>query len=126
MAKNCTQRFCIAGSGLALNRHTLSFMTSQEIQLYTSVFMVIIEFTAHLSKEIGNQIFIYSTFISKQVAFQNIRLRSIFKHRYQKSDIHHVNLELALYPVPIKRQFRNFNIITSFYNTGILYPLKTS
>lgn len=65
---NGAQRFCIAIFGLAFYGRAFGFITDDEIQFESTVFVIIVKFASHLAKYVRQEIFEYGTFVGKQVA----------------------------------------------------------
>lgn len=80
MPQNGFCAFGIAGVGLDFYRYTFSVITNQKIHLQPAVFMKVIELSAHFVKDIRNQIFKDSSFVSIEIALKNVILCAVFQH----------------------------------------------
>ena len=78
--KNGFQGLGVAGSGFAFHERTLILVAYHEIYFDTVLLVIEIEFTSHLAHEISHQILKDSTFVTEQIATQNIRLRVLIQH----------------------------------------------
>ena len=82
------QAFGITIGSLDLHRRALSLVPNQEIQFYTSLLMVIVQRSAHLSEHIRYQILEDSTLVNVQVTLQDIELRLVIENPKPNRSFH--------------------------------------
>ena len=58
-----SHRLGVAGTSFALNRHTFAFVTHQKVQFHSSVFVVIVQLSSHLTQDVCHQTLINCSFI---------------------------------------------------------------
>ena len=71
---NGAQRFCIAIFGLAFYGRAFGFITDDEIQFESAVFVIIVKFASHLAKYVRQEIctFFKGVFVKCYTFFQRV------------------------------------------------------